>query len=89
MARTTSNMLPLGTKAPNFTLTDAVIGDKFSLEDVKGEKGTLIMFLSNHCPFVKHISAELTRIGNDYRNSGIGIAAIMSNDIENYPEDRP
>lgn len=89
MARTASNMLPLGTKAPDFSHEDAVTGQKFSLEDISGGKGTLIMFLSNHCPFVKHISSELASLGKDYKDKPIGIAGIMSNDVDKYPEDHP
>lgn len=82
-------MRPLGTKAPNFILPDAVSGKEFSLEDLKGEKGTVIMFICNHCPFVKHINEEIVRLANDYRVSGFGFIAIMSNNVEDYPEDHP
>lgn len=89
MSLTPSNMLPLGTKAPDFILQDAVTLKYFSLLDLKGEKGTVIMFLSNHCPFVKHVNEEIVRVANDYRVSGFGFIAIMSNDIEKYPQDHP
>jgi len=89
MAATASNMLPLETKAPYFLLPDAVSGKQFSLEDLKGEKGTVIMFICNHCPFVKHINEEIVRLANDYRVSGFGFIAIMSNNVEDYPEDHP
>ena len=89
MARTLSNMLPLGTMAPNFRLTDAVTNDKFSLQDVKGEKGTVVMFICNHCPFVIHVNEEIVRVANDYRVQGFGFVAISSNDIEKYPQDGP
>lgn len=89
MARTPSNMLPLGTIAPDFTLVDAVTNDKYSLNDVKGEKGTVVMFICNHCPFVIHVNEEIVRIANDYRVQGFGFVAISSNDIEKYPQDAP
>ncbi len=89
MSLTPSNMLPLGTKAPDFILLDAVNSKFFSLLDLKGDKGTVIMFLSNHCPFVKHVNEELVRVANDYRVSGFGFIAIMSNDVEKYPQDHP
>lgn len=89
MARTPSNMLPLGTIAPDFTLVDAVTNNATSLDDIKGEKGTVIMFICNHCPFVIHVNQEIVRIANDYRVQGFGFVAISSNDIENYPQDAP
>lgn len=89
MAVTPSNMLPLGTKAPGFKLVDAITNDVFSLEDVRGEKGTVVMFICNHCPFVKHVNEEIVRLCNDYRVTGFGFIAINSNDVEQYPEDSP
>ncbi len=82
-------MLPLGTRAPQFKLPDTISGGNMSLEDVRGDKGTVVMFICNHCPFVKHVNSELTRIGKDYMSKGIGFAAISSNDVENYPQDAP
>ncbi|WP_299210970.1 thioredoxin family protein [uncultured Aquimarina sp.] len=89
MARTPSNMLPLGTIAPDFTLVDAITNNEISLKDIKGEKGTVIMFICNHCPFVIHVNEEIVRVANDYRIQGFGFVAISSNDIENYPQDAP
>jgi peroxiredoxin len=89
MARTPSNMLALGTKAPDFTLTDTVSGDVLKLEDLKGTNGTMIMFICNHCPFVIHINPEIVKIANHYAQQGIGFIAISSNDAENYPQDGP
>ncbi len=89
MARTPSNMLALGTKAPDFTLTDTVTNDLVSLQNIKGEKGTVVMFICNHCPFVIHVNEEIVRIANDYRVQGFGFVAISSNDVENYPQDGP
>ena len=89
MSLTPSNMLPLGTKAPTFNLVDAVTKNSYSLEDIKGTKGTVVMFICNHCPFVKHVNDELVRTANDYRVTGFGFVAINSNDIEKYPQDHP
>src|SRR5687767_13398500 len=89
MARTPSVMAALGTKAPGFTLPDTVSGKQISFFDVKGKHATVIMFICNHCPFVKHVNNELVRLANDYRGKEIGFAAINSNDVENYPEDAP
>ena len=89
MARTPSTMVALGTNAPHFILPDTVSGKDISLENIKGEKGTMIMFICNHCPFVKHINAELVRLANDYKSKGIGFVAISSNDVINHPEDAP
>ena len=85
MARTPSTMVALGTNAPHFILPDTVSGKDISLENIKGEKGTMIMFICNHCPFVKHINAELVRLVNDYKSKGIGFVAISSNDVINHP----
>lgn len=89
MAQTPSNMLPLGTKAPNFNLPATNFNDFFSYETVKGEKGTLVIFICNHCPFVLHAIDEIVMITNDYRVQGIGIVAISSNDVVKYPQDTP
>ena len=89
MANTPSNMLPLGTKAPDFTLIDTVSDKPVSLQDVRGEKGTVVMFICNHCPFVIHVNDEMVRICNDYHVTGFGFVAISSNDIQNYPDDAP
>lgn len=89
MARTPSNMLALTTPAPDFYLKDSVSGNSFSFDDLKGKKGTLIMFICNHCPFVHHVIDEVVRVANDYRVQGLGIIAISSNDILNYPQDAP
>jgi peroxiredoxin len=89
MALTPSNMLPLGTKAPDFTLTDAITNNSMSLTELRGEKGTVIMFICNHCPFVIHVNDEMVRVANDYRVTGFGFVAISSNDAETYPQDGP
>ena len=89
MARTESNMLPLGTKAPEFKLLDTKDNNQKSLNELKGLKGTLIMFICNHCPFVKHVNSELSQLAKDYISKGIKCIAISSNDVENYPQDSP
>ena len=89
MALTPSNMLPLGTVAPAFSLPDAVSGKTLTLDELKGEKATVIMFICNHCPFVKHVNSALTKLANDYLNKSISFIAISANDIAEYPEDAP
>ena len=89
MSLTTSMMLPLQTKAPDFALLDASTMKPVTLNEIRGEKGTVVMFICNHCPFVKHVNQELVRICNDYRVSGFGFVAINSNDVKAYPEDSP
>ncbi|WP_028377612.1 thioredoxin family protein [Leeuwenhoekiella sp. MAR_2009_132] len=89
MARTQSNMLPLGTIAPFFSLLNPLTNKYVTLVDAAGELGTVVMFLCNHCPFVKHVNDEIVRIANDYRVLGFGFVAISSNDVEKYPEDSP
>ena len=87
MANTSSTMIPLGTIAPDFYLKDTNSNDWLSFEDCKGEKGTVVFFICNHCPFVLHVIEEMIRIVNDYRVQGIGFVAISSNDIIKYPQD--
>ncbi|QSE96020.1 thioredoxin family protein [Fulvivirga lutea] len=89
MALTASTMLPLGTKAPNFTLFDVVSEKELTLDELKSDTATVIMFICNHCPYVKHIQEELVRLAEDYIPEGIKFIAISSNDVENYPEDSP
>ena len=88
MAETPSSMLPLGTKAPDFTLRDAVSGEKFSLGNFAG-RPLLVMFICNHCPFVIHVRSELGRLAVDYMPQGIDIVAINSNSIDTHPQDGP
>jgi peroxiredoxin len=84
-------MVPLGTVAPEFYLknTNSTAAIYLSFADLKGEKGTLVMFICNHCPFVHHVIDEIVRIANDYRVQGIGVVAISSNDINKFPQDAP
>ena len=89
MSKTASNMVPLGTIAPEFYLKDTTSGEWFSFADLKGEKGTLVLFICNHCPFVQHVIEEIVMIANDYRVQGIGVIAISSNDTVKYPQDAP
>lgn len=89
MANTLSNMLPLGTKAPFFELPDTVTNTLVNLESIKGENGTVVMFICNHCPFVIHVNKELVAIANTYLKKGFGFVAISSNDAIKYPQDGP
>ncbi|GGG99919.1 thioredoxin family protein [Silvibacterium dinghuense] len=89
MARTESAMVELGTSMPNFTLRDVATGAEVSNLDVTGTKGTLVMFICRHCPFVKHLQTGLAQFGKDYDGQGISIVAISSNDAEKYPDDAP
>ena len=88
MVLTPSTMLPLGTKAPSFSLPDTA-GKFASLDDFASSKALLVMFISNHCPYVKHVAAELACLGRDYQARGVGVVAIGSNDAELYPDDAP
>lgn len=89
MAAVPSTMLELGTRAPDLSLNDTVSGQHLTLKEIQGEKATLIAFICNHCPYVKMIKEELARMGRDYMDRGMGMAAISSNDVENYAEDGP
>ena len=88
MAATPSTMLELGTTAPSFTLPN-VNNDMASLSEVAGEKGTIVMFICNHCPFVIHVIEEIVSIASEFESQGISAVAISSNDIVNYPQDAP
>jgi len=89
MAATPSTMLPLGTPAAEFELPDPATGRTVALADVRTKAGLLVVFLSNHCPFVKHVKAELVRLGRELGERGLGVVGIMSNDVEKYPDDAP
>lgn len=82
-------MMPLGTPAPDFCLPDTVSGKEVCLPEVRGEVATVVMFICNHCPFVKHIQDELVRLGQEYPARGVSLVAISSNDADQYPEDSP
>lgn len=89
MALTTSTQLALGTRAPDFSLPDTITGKQISLADFTGAKGVLILFICNHCPYVKLIQTELSAIGKEYMPKGIAMAAISANDISTHPDDGP
>lgn len=89
MVATPSTMLPLGTSAPLFALRDATTGATVALDDLAEKPVLLVMFISNHCPYVRHVADELGRVGSEYGPRGVGIVAIGSNDVENYPDDAP
>jgi len=89
LVKTLSSMLPLGTKAPDFSLIDVVSGKNINLNDGYEYLATLIMFICNHCPYVKHINNGLAKLSNDYKAKNIRIIAINSNNIENHPDDSP
>src|SRR5690606_22557093 len=89
MARTPSTMVELGSIAPDFRLLDPATNQQVARDELRKPKGLLVIFMCNHCPFVKHILDGLRALGQDYRDSDIGLVAISSNDVENYPEDAP
>ncbi len=89
MALTESNMINLGTKAPGFSLHDTQSQHTLDLEQLKGVRGTLLMFICNHCPYVVHVMPELVRIEKEYVSKGINLVAISSNDVVAYPQDSP
>lgn len=88
MVLTPSTMLPLGTKAPDFTLVN-VDGRTVSLADFKGKSALVVIFMCNHCPYVKHIANELARFTSEFIAKGVGVVGISSNDVANYPADSP
>jgi len=87
MARTASTMLPLGEVAPDFALTDVVSGQTVQRDDFCGRPGLLVMFICNHCPFVKHLADPLADFCRRYQQQGLGVVGISSNDVEKYPQD--
>lgn len=89
MAATSSYLVGLGSMAKEFQLPDTVSGRHCALNELKGQKGTVIMFICNHCPYVRHINNEIVRIANDFQPQGINFIAISSNDVDQYPEDAP
>jgi peroxiredoxin len=84
-----STMLALGTPAPDFSLPDVTSGRTISLATFAGQPALLVMFLCRHCPYVKHVQAELARLGRDYTPKRVGIVALGANDAERYPDDAP
>ena len=89
MSLTPSNILERGTLASDFTLLDTISEKIISLQELKGERGTIIFFICNHCPFVIHINRELVQLAKDYTSRGFSFIAISSNDAEKYPMDGP
>lgn len=89
MAFTESTMVGLGTPAPEFRLPNVVNGKMVGLQDFAGRKALLVMFISRHCPYVQHVKNELARLGKDYVGKPLGIVAISSNYVVQYPEDAP
>lgn len=89
MAYTESNMLPLGTEAPEFNLPDTVSDKNLSWKDIAGSAATVVIFSCNHCPYVLHVNPEIVRLANDYLPKGVGFVAISANDVEKYPADSP
>jgi peroxiredoxin len=88
MVKTASTMLPLGTKAPQFTLVN-VDGREVSTADFKGAPALLVIFMCNHCPFVIHVSDELARLAREYQERGVAVVGISANDASQYPQDSP
>ncbi|MBF2037286.1 MAG: thioredoxin family protein [Leptolyngbyaceae cyanobacterium T60_A2020_046] len=89
MAMVSSTMLALGTAAPEFQLPDVVTGDTISLSTFEGKAALVVMFICQHCPFVKHVQDELARLGRDYTPQNVGIVAISANSIQTHPQDGP
>jgi len=89
MALTPSKMTALGSSAPDFSLTDSVSGKRVALGDVQSKKGLVVMFICNHCPYVKHIQDGLVQLGKDYEKKDVALIAINANDAVAYPDDGP
>ena len=84
----TSTMLPLGTDAPGFDLPD-IVGDRCRLEDFEAAPGLLVMFICNHCPYVKHVNDKLAELTGEWIDRGLAVVGVSSNDVVNYPDDSP
>jgi len=89
MAKTESSMRDLGASAPDFKLLEPLSGDTLSLDELLGSRATVVIFMCNHCPFVKHLLDGLVDFAKDYDRPQVGIVAISSNDVTGYPQDRP
>ena len=89
MVRTASSMAPLGMTAPPFSLTDVTTGRTVSRDDFAGGNGLLVMFICNHCPYVKHVRSALAQFAREYQGRGLGIVAVSSNDPDAHPDDAP
>ena len=89
MSETPTISIPLGFIAPHFTLPNTVNDKETSFAQIKGDKGTIVIFICNHCPYVIHVIHEIVNIAEEYTHKGFGFVAISSNDVENYPQDSP
>ncbi|KPK40607.1 MAG: alkyl hydroperoxide reductase [Gammaproteobacteria bacterium SG8_47] len=89
MALTPSTMLELDTPAPQFALPEPLTGKTVSLDDFASASALVVIFMCNHCPYVKHIRSQLVQFAHDYRDKGLAVVAISSNDVANYPDDAP
>lgn len=89
MVRTASTMSPLGSPAPNFSLLNVVDGQSVSLCDFAEAPALLVMFICNHCPYVKHVAPVLAQVCREYQSQGVAVVAINSNDVLGYPDDSP
>lgn len=89
MALTESYPFPIGTQAPEFSLFDTVSQKTLNLQQIKGAKATVIMFICNHCPFVIHVNSKLVELANSYKPEEVSFIAISSNDVVKYPADAP
>lgn len=89
MALTPTKQIPLGFTAPDFSLPDTVSGNTLSLNDLRSDKATVVMFICNHCPYVEHVNEALVALANDYIPKGVAFVAISSNDASAYPADSP
>lgn len=82
-------MIPLGSKAPEFSLPDTISGKSVSLKSAAGKNATVVMFICNHCPYVKLLNSEIVRVAKDFISQGVNFIAISSNDVAQYPDDGP
>lgn len=89
MALTPSNIFEQGKQAPVFSLPDTISDAIIGLDDIKGAKATVVMFICNHCPYVLHVNDAIVQLAKDYKGQDVGFVAISSNDVENYPQDAP
>ena len=89
MALVASTMLALRTEAPEFSLPEPATGDTVSLSRFDDAQGLLVVFLSNHCPFVKHLADHFAGLAAEYQGRGVAVVGINANDVANYPDDSP
>lgn len=89
MVKTASTMLALGTPAPEFSLPDVVSGTTVSLADFDNASALLVIFMCNHCPYVKHVADQVAQLTREYQQRGVAVVGINANDAQEYPEDSP